>query len=194
MRSSFLVAALFFLAGCQNWNVDSNTAKRLDNQANKLVSNKDICLFDEPPAEFSHNCDSAYWLNQWIAASEKTWQERKSAIQSFDESPFHIVLTYIYTLPNDTPYQDRLRAQLALDKLAASFTPIAAKVIATVAGAQNTHMMELESALVVLEKENTARGEKINVLEKEAVTLRTKIEELLRIEATLMDKSRSTQQ
>jgi hypothetical protein len=48
--------------------------------------------------------------------------------------------------------------------------------------------------MVVLEQENTSRGEKVKALEIEAVNLRKKLEELLQIEATLMDKNRSTQQ
>ena len=54
--------------------------------------------------------------------------------------------------------------------------------------------MQLESAMVVLEQENTSRGEKLKMLEKEVDNLRKKLEELLQIEATLMDKNRSTQQ
>ena len=54
--------------------------------------------------------------------------------------------------------------------------------------------MQFESALVVLEKENTSRGEKLIELQNELDGLRKKLEELLQIEATLMDKNRSTQQ
>jgi predicted nuclease with TOPRIM domain len=54
--------------------------------------------------------------------------------------------------------------------------------------------MQLESALVVLEKENTQRGEALQQLRDDAVSLRKKLEELLQIEAALMDKNRSTQQ
>jgi hypothetical protein len=48
--------------------------------------------------------------------------------------------------------------------------------------------------MVVLEQENTSRGEQLEALNKEAINLRKKLEELLQIEATLMDKNRSTQQ
>ena len=62
------------------------------------------------------------------------------------------------------------------------------------AASHNNQIMQLESAMVVLEQENTSRGEKVKALEIEAVNLRKKLEELLQIEATLMDKNRSTQQ
>ena len=101
---------------------------------------------------------------------------------------------YVLTLPTDTPYQDRLRAQLALNDIAGTFTPTAQEVVTVIAASHNNQIMQLESAMVVLEQENTSRGEKVKALEIEAVNLRKKLEELLQIEATLMDKNRSTQQ
>ena len=86
-----------------------------------------------------------------------------------------------------------MQTQLALDDIAIGLTPSAKAVIDTVASEQNNQLMQLESALVVIEKENTQRGERLRVLEQEAANLRAKLEELLRIEATLMDKNRSTQ-
>jgi hypothetical protein len=67
-------------------------------------------------------------------------------------------------------------------------------VVTVIAASHNNQIMQLESAMVVLEQENTSRGEKVKALEIEAVNLRKKLEELLQIEATLMDKNRSTQQ
>ena len=87
-----------------------------------------------------------------------------------------------------------MRAQLALDDIAGTFTPTAQEVINVIAASHNNQIMQLESAMVVLEQENTSRGEKLKALEKEAFNLRKKLEELLQIEATLMDKNRSTQQ
>ena len=95
---------------------------------------------------------------------------------------------------NDTPYQNKLRAQLAFNEISPGFTEQSRKVIDVIAGAQNNQLMQFESALVVLEKENTSRGEKLITLQNEIDSLRKKLEELLQIEATLMDKNRSTQQ
>ncbi|MFT5177145.1 MAG: hypothetical protein ACI90R_000180, partial [Alteromonas macleodii] len=72
--------------------------------------------------------------------------------------------------------------------------PTAQEVVTVIAASHNNQIMQLESAMVVLEQENTSRGEKVKALEIEAVNLRKKLEELLQIEATLMDKNRSTQQ
>ena len=81
-----------------------------------------------------------------------------------------------------------------MNNIAGGFTPAAQELINVVAGAQNNQIMQLESAMVVLEQENTSRGEQLEALNKEAINLRKKLEELLQIEATLMDKNRSTQQ
>ena len=83
---------------------------------------------------------------------------------------------------------------LAFNEISPGFTEQSRKVIDVIAGAQNNQLMQFESALVVLEKENTSRGEKLITLQNEIDSLRKKLEELLQIEATLMDKNRSTQQ
>ena len=54
--------------------------------------------------------------------------------------------------------------------------------------------MELESAMSVLSKENAHNALALKALQKELDAQQRKLEELLQIEATLMDKSRSNQQ
>ncbi|MEC8418659.1 MAG: hypothetical protein VXZ36_12650 [Pseudomonadota bacterium] len=164
------------------------------NEAARAILDEDICLFEHAPKDFEHNCDMRFWINEWVVASATSWSERKATIKEMGNSQYDIVRAYVLTLPNDTPYQDRLRAQLALDTLSEKFTASAKEVINVVAAEQNNQLMQLESALVVLEKENTQRGEALQQLRDDAVSLRKKLEELLQIEAALMDKNRSTQQ
>jgi len=194
MRISSLIVALLVLTGCQNLTRNNGSVSESESPAPVTKIERGLCLFNEPPHGFEHNCDATYWLNAWIAAANQPWADRKQSLKDLGDSAFDTLHAYLLTLPTDTPYQDRLRAQLALDNIAGGFTPAAQEVVNVIAGSQNNHMMQLESALVVLEQENTARGEKIKALENEAVNLRKKLEELLQIEATLMDKNRSTQQ
>lgn len=196
MKKSGLIVALLVLTGCQSLTRNNDNTGEPENMtpAPAAKIERGICLFDEPPQGFEHNCDAAYWLNTWIAAANQTWSERKQAIKVLGDSAFDTLHTYVLTLPTDTPYQDRLRAQLALNDIAGAFTPTAQEVVNVIAASQNNQIMQLESAMVVLEQENTSRGEKVKALEQEAVNLRKKLEELLQIEATLMDKNRSTQQ
>ncbi|WP_394220949.1 hypothetical protein [Alteromonas gracilis] len=194
MRISGLIVALLVLTGCQSLSRNNDSSGGAETAAPVAKIERDLCLFEEPPQGFEHNCDAAYWLNAWIAAANQPWIERKQTIKDLEDSAFDTLHAYLLTLPSDSPYQDRLRAQLALNEIAGAFTPLAQEVVKVIAGEQNNQLMQLESALVVLEQENTSRGERIKSLEKEAVNLRKKLEELLQIEATLMDKNRSTQQ
>ena len=194
MRLSGLIVMLLMLTGCQSLLSKPKSSEPAPNEAARAILDEDICLFEHAPNDFEHNCDMRFWINEWVVASATSWSERKATIKEMGNSQYDIVRAYVLTLPNDTPYQDRLRAQLALDTLSEKFTASAKEVINVVAAEQNNQLMQLESALVVLEKENTQRGEALQQLRDDAVSLRKKLEELLQIEAALMDKNRSTQQ
>lgn len=194
MRISGLIVALLVMTGCQSLTRNNDSAGEPEKVTPVVKVERGFCLFDEPPQNFENNCDATFWLNAWIDAANQPWLARKQTLSALSKSTFDTLHAYILTLPNDTPYQDRLRAQLALDAIAKELTPAAQELIRVVAGAQNNQVMQLESAMVVLEQENTSRGEKLKMLEKEVDNLRKKLEELLQIEATLMDKNRSTQQ
>ena len=194
MRLSGLIVMLLMLTGCQSLLSKTKSSEPTPNEAARAILDEVICLFEHAPKDFEHNCDMRFWINEWVVASATSWSERKATIKEMGNSQYDIVRAYVLTLPNDTPYQDRLRAQLALDTLSEKFTASAKEVINVVAAEQNNQLMQLESALVVLEKENTQRGEALQQLRDDAVSLRKKLEELLQIEAALMDKNRSTQQ
>ncbi|MFZ8170233.1 hypothetical protein ACO1HB_15480 [Alteromonas macleodii] len=194
MRISGLIVALLVLTGCQSLTRNNDNAGEPEKVTPVAKIERGLCLFVEPPQGFEHNCDATYWLNAWIDAANQPWLERKQALKALGDTAFDTLHAYVLTLPTDTPYQDRLRAQLALNDIAGTFTPTAQEVVTVIAASHNNQIMQLESAMVVLEQENTSRGEKVKALEIEAVNLRKKLEELLQIEATLMDKNRSTQQ
>lgn len=194
MRIIGVVVALSMLAGCQILQPQETLPPDVKTAEKTKEIKRSFCFYDKQPPGFKHNCEAKYWVNLWIEASNQSWSVRKAQIKALESTPYDVVKGYILSLPNDTPYQDRLRAQLLLDGISDTFTPTAQEVVNVVAGKQNRQLMELESALVILEKENTARGEQIKQLENDATNLRKKLAELLQIEATLMDKSRSTQQ
>ncbi|WP_338516889.1 hypothetical protein [Alteromonas gracilis] len=194
MRIISVVIALMALTGCQMLKGLNDKALSPQPSENTQTLADAFCFFEQPPASFEYNCDPAYWLSLWLTADATQWNKRKASIKDLGTSEFDRLQAYIYTLPNDTPYQDRLRAQLAVNDMLDKFTPTAQRVVSVIASQQNTLLMELESALVVLEKENTSRAQQLEALTGEADNLRTKLEELLQIEATLMDKNRSTQQ
>ncbi|MGK0503745.1 MAG: hypothetical protein ACJARF_002522, partial [Alteromonadaceae bacterium] len=133
----------------------------------------------------------AYWLEVWLEADATPWIERKAQLTALGQSKKDKIHAYLLSLSSDTPYQDRLRAQLSIDDLMPEFTDAAALVIDVVVSNPNKQLMELESALSVLSKENTLRGQELQKLYAELKAQQKKLEELLQIEATLMDKNRN---
>jgi hypothetical protein len=194
MKIPVLVVGLLMLSGCSV--LSSITGKLSDNERNSqdtnVLDNAELCVVVREEANLEHNCDMAYWLNLWLVADDTPWLERKQLLSSLDNSMHDTLLRYFLTLPNDTPYQERLGAQLSIDAIEAKMTPAFARVIRTVAMQQNKQLMELESALSVLVKQNATLSNEISALTTQLQEQQKKINALLKIETTLMDKSRSS--
>jgi hypothetical protein len=194
MKIPVLVVGLLMLSGCSV--LSSITGKLSDNERNSqdtnVLDNAELCVVVREEANLAHNCDMAYWLNLWLVADDTPWLERKQSLSSLDNSMHDTLLRYFFTLPNDTPYQERLGAQLSIDAIEAKMTPAFARVIRTVAMQQNKQLMELESALSVLVKQNATLSNEMSALTTQLQEQQKKINALLKIETTLMDKSRSS--
>lgn len=194
MKIPVLVVGLLMLSGCSV--LSSITGKLSDNERNSqdtnVLDNAELCVVVREEANLEHNCDMAYWLNLWLVADDTPWLERKQSLSSLDNSMHDTLLRYFFTLPNDTPYQERLGAQLSIDAIEAKMTPAFARVIRTVAMQQNKQLMELESALSVLVKQNATLSNEMSALTTQLQEQQKKINALLKIETTLMDKSRSS--
>lgn len=160
----------------------------------KVVEKDKLCWFDEAPQSFEHNCDWHFWSNVWLTADATPWVKRKQLIEALGNTEADKLNKYFLTLPTDTPYQDKLRAQLALDEVSPMFSDSARLLFNTIAVKPNKQQMELESAMSVLSKENARNVQALKALRAELDAQQQKLEELLQIEATLMDKSRSNQQ
>ena len=158
------------------------------------VVKHNVCWFTHAPEGFPANCDVRFWVNLWLDADSTPWSERKEAIAQLGKTEEDKLRQFFLTLPTDTPYQDKLRAQLALDDITDQFTELSKTLLLTIAVKPNKQQMELESAMSVLSKENAHNALALKSLQKELDAQQRKLEELLQIEATLMDKSRSNQQ
>lgn len=193
MRISCMILALTMMSGCSVLSKQPIEQKIEVSppQIIEVAVDDDICLFTSEPENFDYNCDMAYWLEVWLEADATPWIERKAQLTALGQSKKDKIHAYLLSLSSDTPYQDRLRAQLSIDDLMPEFTDAAALVIEVVVTNPNKQLMELESALSVLSKENTLRGQELQKLYAELKAQQKKLEELLQIEATLMDKNRN---
>ena len=193
MRISCMILTLTLLSGCSL--LSKQQYEQIDEATPPSVkeTKKDdkLCLFDIAPSSFTHNCDLFYWLQVWIDADKTPWSERKVVLAQLGQSEHDRIIAFLLSLPSDTPYQDRLRAQLGMQELLPELTPDVASIVNVVAMKPNKQRMELESAMSVLRKENAHRKEALQQLRTELEIQQQKLDELLQIEATLMDKNRS---
>ncbi|MCW8091476.1 hypothetical protein [Alteromonas sp. ASW11-130] len=158
------------------------------------IDTSEICLVEENVATFEHQCDLAYWASLWIKASEMSWPKRKDSINALGNSIGDKLAKIIFTLPASTPYQDRLRASHWLKEIQPKLSPDFARLVKPIVQAPNEQLLEYESAITLLSRVNTQQSQSIENLQKELEAQRKKVEELLQIEASLMDKNRSSQQ
>ncbi len=198
MRATWLLLLLAGLAGCAAWQPASEqpvVATPPEFQHDTILPLKpDVCVFNDDVDINKHNCELTYWAGVWVGADNTAWPERKAAITELGTSASDKLHKVLLSLPTDTPYQDRLRAKHWLDELLPHFTPQMQQVAATVLASPNNQMLEYESAISVLNKLNTQRAVTIRGLNAELEAQQKKLQELLQIEATMMDKNRSNQQ
>ena len=158
------------------------------------VSGNEICMVAEPQEDMAHNCDLTHWISLWVDAGRMDWSARKAMMTSLSSNVEDTLHRILLSMPTDTPYQDRLRAQRLLKDLTGLLTPEARLIVDTVLTQPNTQLLEFESAISLLSRVNSRQASTIENLKAELQAQQKKVEELLQIEATLMDKNRSNQQ
>lgn len=158
------------------------------------VSDSKICMVAERSDAVAHNCELTHWISLWVDADRMDWPSRKARMASLSSNFEDTLHRVLLSMPTDTPYQDRLRAQRLLKDLTPLLTPEARLVVDTLLARPNTQMLEFESAISLLSRVNSRQASTIENLKAELEAQQEKVEELLQIEATLMDKNRSNQQ
>lgn len=165
-----------------------------ENEAREKLREERVCVVPEAIADFETRCDMAYWLGLWVEADAMRWSQRKAAITALGNSLPDKLHKIVLSLPVDTPYQDRLRAQSWLSEVQVYLTEQMQTLVDTLVESPNTQLLEFESAISLMSRVNTQQAQTIENLKEELEAQRKKLEELLQIEATLMDKNRSSQQ
>ncbi|WP_018984534.1 hypothetical protein [Salinimonas chungwhensis] len=196
MRKLFLLPLLAVLTGCAGL-PGAEPEEVQENEPQPVViidDSDDFCLVSPDQITFAHQCDFLYWAGVWVNAEKTSWPERKKTIMQLGDSVPDTLTKILLSLPVDTPYQDRLRAQHWLSSVKPKLQENVAPLVETMVIAPNSEMLELESALVVLNKVNAEQAQDTQALKEELEAQRKKLEELLEVEATLMDKNRGNQQ
>ncbi|WP_051275221.1 hypothetical protein [Aestuariibacter salexigens] len=178
--AAFLGLIVLCLGGCQQL---PDWAKM---SRDKNAHNKTICLVEPPVKAPEYNCDIQYWLLYWANADSIPWPERRTAISTLDESLDGQLRKILLSQPVSTPYQDRLRAQSWFDAIKSRLTQPAADVFTAIMAKPSQQLLELESALTVMSRINTQQA-------KSTAELKQKLQQLMNIEAELVDAQREQQ-
>lgn len=191
MRVFALTLIMLMLPGCALLADKPAQEEGVQTNVPAVVVPEDICIVDASVEAFPERCELSYWVGLWIQADNTPWPERKQRLTELGNSVPDKLRKVVLTLPVNTPYQDRLRAQHWLKELDLVMTPAAQTLIHTLVVAPNDQLLELESAITILSRMNTQQAQSMDALKADLATQRKKLEELLQIEATLMDKNRS---
>ncbi|QJR79829.1 hypothetical protein CA267_003040 [Alteromonas pelagimontana] len=195
MNKVLLLPIILFMTGCAAIDKTISLPETPAVSDNPVLDEDDMpCLVSKETAKFDHQCELNYWISLWVHAEATRWPERKKAISALGSSLPDMIRKIVLALPVDTPYQDRLRAQHWLTSVKDKLTPQMQQVVQTLVISPNDEMLELESAMTILNRVNSDQTQSLQALHAELEAQRKKMQELLEVEATLMDKNRSSQQ
>ncbi|MGJ8681307.1 hypothetical protein [Paraglaciecola sp.] len=151
-----------------------------------VKSNDDTCVwkrFDEPQ---SAECGIAYWIKYWAMNEAMDWPKRKENIKLLSNSNSDMLRRIILSQGIDTPYQDRLRAQIWAESIMPKLNADMYKFILVAIYRPNLERLEMESALVTLSKTNSRYISRVEQLKNKTLEQAKQIEQLLRIESSII--------
>lgn len=183
-----LVATLLTLAsGCQ-------ILGQLTGTAPQSIQSAGFCVFVDQDVEQGPNCDVDNWLRYWSAVNTMIWPERKAQIENLSEEPADTLKKVLLCQGKGTPYQDRLRAQGWLTSLMPVLSDDMQQFVKVAIYQPSQELLELESALVTLSKISTNQANRVEEQKLLLDQQKDQIEQLLKIEASIMDNTKGDKQ
>ncbi|MFT6897378.1 MAG: hypothetical protein ACJA13_001784 [Paraglaciecola sp.] len=158
------------------------------------VSTHSFCLYLEPQVDDEYNCQLSYWLRYWLDADDMTWEQRKAEIALLTDSGQDNLRKVLLSQGEYTPYQDRLRSQVWAANLIKEFDGGMQDLLTVMVYQPSQALLEMESALVTLSKINSAQSTRIEEQQELVDQQRSQIEQLLKIEASIMDNTKGDPQ
>lgn len=138
-----------------------------------------FCL-SESEQVVAYNCDLDYWLQFWIEQDKQSWSQRKTAMQSLPDDISGQLKRILMSQAKDTPYQDRLRAQIWAEKLLPQLTESMQQLLTVIVYQPSQAMLEYESALSTLSRVNSRQSEQLQQQQSQ-------IEAFMKIEASIVE-------
>lgn len=147
--------------------------------------NQPICVW-KSSADVK-NCKIEYWLQYWYEIEDITWPSRKKQIDALTDQDADVLKKVFLSQGKSTPYQARLRAQIWVESLLPKLSQRMRRFILVALYHPSQDLLEMESALVTLSKINTHQS--FNIEEQQVLLdkQQSQIEQLLNIEASIME-------
>ena len=182
MKSKLLVvfSTLVLFSSCEL--VKSLTTSQAKAES---IKNKPFCVWKN--ASQGHDCRIEPWIRFWSEVEDVSWPERKKQINTLSEQDADVLKKVLLSQGKSTPFQDRLRAQAWVEEILPKLSQQMHRFILVALYHPSQDLLELESALVTLSKINTHQS--FNIEEQQILLNKqqSQIDQLLNIEASIME-------
>lgn len=181
--------SFLFLSGCEL--VNKYKIVEMEDVP-QVVSDKPVinqyCLVKDAEPLIENNCDLSYWLTFWMENNNRSWVQRKSEIGKLGDSHFDRFKKVLLSQGRGTPFQDRLRAQSWAEELRPVLSPWMQNFVKVLVYQPSQELLEFESALTILTRVNTNQSVELEEQQEQLQEQQQQIEQLLKIEASMMEK------
>lgn len=193
MKMLFFLLAIPVLSGCELL----KPLKREPSEVVNLMSTK-YCENQDTMARFGDYCELDAWADKLILASTISWPSRSEMIELLPNDPKSLIEKVLLSQGDDTPYRNRLRAQKWIEEIQTLSDKPMTQVLDILIFQPSQQLLELESAITILSKVNgrqakTIADQEVQLAEKnqEIENQRKQVEQLLDIEASMVNQNRS---
>ena len=194
MKALVILALVIPLTGCEL--LQKNSHQEPPEVLDLMLST--YCTSQESMATFEEYCELKAWADKLIEASTTAWPERSKLIDSLGDEPKQLLEKVLLSQSEDTPYRNRLRAQNWIVDLQTRTDKAMTQVLDVIIFSQSQQLLELESAITILSEVNgrqakTIASQEVQLEEKnkEIENQRKQVEQLLDIEASMVNQNRS---
>ena len=196
---------LGFLQGCELLNRKSMSAaevKSVDDHEQTETSEQttalpeDYCFVQSKTMNGAnvYQCDISGWLDYWVEHNSLSWPKRRDMIEELGDTENELMMKILLSQSKGTPYQNRLRAQAWVDQLLPKLTDDSKLWLNLLVYHPSQQLLEFESALTILTRINTNQAKEIEAQENRIKEQQQQIEQLLKIEASMMEKREGIKQ
>jgi uncharacterized coiled-coil protein SlyX len=193
MKLLFVLLLTLALSACELL----TPLKQEPSEVVNLMSTK-YCENQETMARFGEYCELDMWSDKLILASTIPWPSRNDMIGTLPNDPKSLIEKVLLSQGDDTPYRNRLRAQKWIEEIQTLSDKPMTQVLEILIFQPSQQLLELESAITILSKvngrqEKTIAEQEIQLAEKnqEIENQRKQVEQLLDIEASMVNQNRS---